>query len=95
MIIGCGNKVKDMSQADFGRLKIELADFSRLKIELAKVKMPGIMACRIEFGPSQPLKLVLRIIKESLKVDHLRYTKMKERFVGVSEETTTSVKRLY
>ncbi|PHT59687.1 Adenosylhomocysteinase [Capsicum baccatum] len=51
------NKVKDMSQADFGRLKIELADFSRLKIELAKVKMPGIMACRIEFGPSQPLKV--------------------------------------
>ncbi|PHT94444.1 hypothetical protein T459_02326 [Capsicum annuum] len=88
MIIDCGNKVKDMSQADFGRLKIELADFSRLKIELAKVKMPGIMACRIEFGPSQSLK-------ESLKVDHLRYTKMKERFVGVSEETTTSVKRLY
>lgn len=57
MIIDCGNKVKDMSQADFGRLKIELADFSRLKIELAKVKMPGIMACRIEFGPSQSLKV--------------------------------------
>ncbi|KAH7296790.1 hypothetical protein KP509_26G038900 [Ceratopteris richardii] len=39
-------KVKDMSQADFGRLEIELAE----------VEMPGLMACRTEFGPSQPLK---------------------------------------
>ncbi|KAM3357069.1 hypothetical protein P3S68_023783 [Capsicum galapagoense] len=200
-------KVKDMSQADFGRLKIEFAE----------VEMPGLMACRTEFGPSQPFKgakitgslhmnistavlietltalgaevrwcscnifstqdhtaaavardsaavfawkgetlqeywwcteraldwgpgggpdlivddggdatllihegvkaeeefakngtvpdpsstdnvefqLVLGIIKESLKVDPLRYTRMKERLVGVSEETTTGVKRLY
>lgn len=39
-------KVKDLSQADFGRLEIELAE----------VEMPGLMACRTEFGPSQPLK---------------------------------------
>ncbi|KAK6924738.1 S-adenosyl-L-homocysteine hydrolase, NAD binding domain [Dillenia turbinata] len=39
-------KVKDMSQADFGRLEIELAE----------VEMPGLMACRAEFGPSQPFK---------------------------------------
>ncbi|KAI5084475.1 hypothetical protein GOP47_0000644 [Adiantum capillus-veneris] len=39
-------KVKDMSQADFGRLEIELAE----------VEMPGLMSCRTEFGPSQPLK---------------------------------------
>ncbi|KAK6781264.1 hypothetical protein RDI58_023448 [Solanum bulbocastanum] len=200
-------KVKDMSQADFGRLEIELAE----------VEMPGLMASRTEFGPSQPFKgakitgslhmtiqtavlietltalgaevrwcscnifstqdhaaaaiardsaavfawkgetlqeywwcteraldwgpgggpdlivddggdatllihegvkaeeefakngtipdptstdnvefqLVLTIIKESLKTDPLRYTKMKERLVGVSEETTTGVKRLY
>ncbi|KAL2612663.1 hypothetical protein R1flu_024355 [Riccia fluitans] len=39
-------KVKDMSQADFGCMKLALA----------KVKMPGLMACRTEFGPSQPLK---------------------------------------
>ncbi|XVE54559.1 hypothetical protein DITRI_Ditri03aG0091200 [Diplodiscus trichospermus] len=39
-------KVKDISQADFGRLEIELAE----------VEMPGLMACRAEFGPSQPLK---------------------------------------
>ena len=37
-------KVKDLSQADFGRLEIELAE----------VEMPGLMACRTEFGPSQP-----------------------------------------
>ncbi|CAK9137508.1 unnamed protein product [Ilex paraguariensis] len=41
-------KVKDMSQADFGRLEIELAE----------VEMPGLMSCRAEFGPSQPLKEV-------------------------------------
>ncbi|KAH7388201.1 hypothetical protein KP509_16G063500 [Ceratopteris richardii] len=39
-------KVKDMSEADFGRLEIQLAE----------VEMPGLMACRTEFGPSQPLK---------------------------------------
>nr|AHA84211.1 S-adenosyl-L-homocysteine hydrolase [Phaseolus vulgaris] len=39
-------KVKDLSQADFGRLEIELAE----------VEMPGLMACRTEFGPSQPFK---------------------------------------
>ncbi|GKV02248.1 hypothetical protein SLEP1_g14705 [Rubroshorea leprosula] len=39
-------KVKDMSQADFGRLEMELAE----------VEMPGLMACRVEFGPSLPFK---------------------------------------
>nr|ABK25129.1 unknown [Picea sitchensis] len=200
-------KVKDMSQADFGRLEIELAE----------VEMPGLMACRVEFGPAQPFKgaritgslhmtiqtavlietltalgaevrwcscnifstqdhaasaiardsaavfawkgetlqeywwcteraldwgpgggpdlivddggdttllihegvkaeeefaktgkvpdpasttnvefqIVLALIKESLKVDPLRYHRMKDRIVGVSEETTTGVKRLY
>ncbi|MCO5576382.1 hypothetical protein L7F22_030192 [Adiantum nelumboides] len=39
-------KVKDMSQADFGRLEIKLAE----------VEMHGLMSCRIEFGLSQPLK---------------------------------------
>ncbi|XP_061369178.1 adenosylhomocysteinase isoform X2 [Gastrolobium bilobum] len=155
-------KVKDMSQADFGRLEIELAE----------VEMPGLMSCRTEFGPSQPFKgaritgslhmtiqtavlietltalgaevrwcscnifstqdhaaaaiardsagvkaeeayeqtgqlpdpastdnaefqLVLTIIRDGLKTDPKRYHKMKERLVGVSEETTTGVKRLY
>jgi len=38
-------KVKDMSMADFGRMELELAE----------VEMPGLMSCRSEFGPSQPL----------------------------------------
>ncbi|PQQ05553.1 adenosylhomocysteinase [Prunus yedoensis var. nudiflora] len=168
-------KVKDMSQADFGRLEIELAE----------VEMPGLISCRTEFGPSQPFKgaritgslhmtiqtavlietltalgaevrwstggapsapstgapgggpdlivddggdatllihegvkaeeefeksgklpdpastdnqefqLVLTIIRDGLKTDPKRYHKMKDRLVGVSEETTTGVKRLY
>ena len=39
-------KVKDISQAVFGRLEIELAE----------AEMPGLMSCRSEFGPSQPFK---------------------------------------
>jgi adenosylhomocysteinase len=200
-------KVKDLSQADFGRLEIELAE----------IEMPGLISCRTEFGPSQPFKgaritgslhmtiqtavlietltalgaevrwcscnifstqdhaaaaiardsaavfawkgetlqeywwcteraldwgpgggpdlivddggdatllihegvkaeelyektgevpdpsstdnvefqLVLTIIRDGLKTDPQRYRKMKERLVGVSEETTTGVKRLY
>jgi adenosylhomocysteinase len=38
-------KVKDMAQADFGRMEIELA----------QVEMPGLMSCISEFGPAQPL----------------------------------------
>jgi len=39
-------KVADMSQADFGRMELELAE----------VEMPGLMACVEEFGAAQPLK---------------------------------------
>jgi len=39
-------KVKDISQADFGRLEIDLAE----------AEMPGLMACRSEFGGAQPFK---------------------------------------
>jgi len=35
---------------------ISLADFGRKEIEIAEIEMPGLMACRKEFGPSQPLK---------------------------------------
>lgn len=40
------NKVKDMSLADWGRKEIMLAE----------AEMPGLMAIRAEYGPSQPLK---------------------------------------
>jgi adenosylhomocysteinase len=32
---------------------ISLADYGRKDIELAEVEMPGLMACRTEFGPSK------------------------------------------
>jgi adenosylhomocysteinase len=35
---------------------IALADFGRKEIDLAEHEMPGLMATRAEFGPSQPLK---------------------------------------
>lgn len=40
------NKVKDISLAEWGRKEIKLAE----------AEMPGLMALRAEFGPSQPLK---------------------------------------
>jgi adenosylhomocysteinase len=39
-------KVKDIAQADFGRMEIQMAE----------VEMPGLMSCVTEFGPAQPLK---------------------------------------
>jgi len=35
---------------------ISLADWGRKEIEIAETEMPGLMACREEFGKSQPLK---------------------------------------
>ena len=40
------SKVADMSLADFGRREIELAE----------VEMPGLMACRAQYGKDKPLK---------------------------------------
>merc|ERR1711990_752362 len=39
-------KVKDIAQADFGRLEIEIAE----------VECPGLMQCRKEYGGQQPFK---------------------------------------
>jgi adenosylhomocysteinase len=41
---------------DFKVADLSLAAFGRKEIELAEVEMPGLMALREEFGPSQPLK---------------------------------------
>jgi adenosylhomocysteinase len=41
---------------DFKVADIGLADFGRKEITLAEHEMPGLMALREEFGPSQPLK---------------------------------------
>ena len=35
---------------------IGLADWGRTEIEIAEHEMPGLMACRAEFGDSKPLK---------------------------------------
>ena len=35
---------------------IGLAEFGRKEIAIAETEMPGLMACRAEYGPSQPLK---------------------------------------
>ncbi|WP_439529022.1 adenosylhomocysteinase [Pannonibacter sp.] len=35
---------------------IKLADWGRTEIEIAETEMPGLMACRTEFGASKPLK---------------------------------------
>jgi len=45
-----------MSTGDYKVADITLADFGRKEIEIAEVEMPGLMACREEFGPAGPLK---------------------------------------
>jgi len=41
---------------DFVVKDLSLADWGRKEIEIAETEMPGLMAIREEFGPSQPLK---------------------------------------
>ena len=42
--------------ADYAIKDIGLADWGRKEISIAETEMPGLMATRAEFGPSQPLK---------------------------------------
>jgi len=49
--------VENLDQSyDYKVYDIKLADFGRKELDLAEVEMPGLMSCREEFGPSQPLK---------------------------------------
>ncbi|WP_374413900.1 adenosylhomocysteinase [Novosphingobium colocasiae] len=41
---------------DYAIADISLADYGRTEILIAETEMPGLMALRAEFGPSQPLK---------------------------------------
>ena len=41
---------------DYVVADISLADWGRKEIEIAETEMPGLMAAREEFGPTQPLK---------------------------------------
>ncbi|KFE33445.1 S-adenosyl-L-homocysteine hydrolase [Thioclava atlantica] len=42
--------------ADYIIKDIALADYGRKELDIAETEMPGLMACREEFGESQPLK---------------------------------------
>ena len=41
---------------DYQVADISLAEYGRKEIEIAETEMPGLMAARAEYGPSQPLK---------------------------------------
>ena len=45
-----------MAEQDFVVADINLADWGRKEIAIAETEMPGLMACREEFGDTQPLK---------------------------------------
>ncbi|MEU4159409.1 adenosylhomocysteinase [Actinoplanes sp. NPDC026670] len=45
-----------LADGDFKVADLSLAAFGRKEIELAEHEMPGLMALRKEFGPSQPLR---------------------------------------
>ena len=49
-------KILKDGSPDYKVADISLADFGRKEIELAEQEMPGLMACREEFGSSQSLK---------------------------------------
>ena len=42
--------------SDYVIADINLADFGRKEIDIAETEMPGLMACREEYGESKPLK---------------------------------------
>src|SRR5882672_4532168 len=43
------------AKLDFKVADLSLAEWGRKEIELAEVEMPGLIACREEYGPSRPL----------------------------------------
>src|SRR5690349_6688605 len=48
-------EVNYMAFTDYKVADLSLADWGRKEIELAEVEMPGLMACRAEYGPHKPL----------------------------------------
>ncbi len=48
--------ITDTSDKDYQIADISLAKFGRREIEIAENEMPGLMATREKYGPSQPLK---------------------------------------
>ena len=57
MVLSASNaKTLEDGTPDYKVADLSLADFGRKEIELAEHEMPGLMACRKEFGSSQSLK---------------------------------------
>eukprot|EP01083_Nonionella_stella_P043924 118504_1 len=50
------DKMFSEKQGEYKVRDISLAAFGRKELEMAEVEMPGLMSCREEFGPTQPLK---------------------------------------
>ena len=48
--------IQPQSEQDYVVADISLADFGRKEIAIAETEMPGLMALREKYGPSQPLK---------------------------------------
>ncbi|MCI4661120.1 MAG: adenosylhomocysteinase [Neomegalonema sp.] len=48
--------MSQVETADYAIADIGLADFGRKEITIAETEMPGLMACREQFGKTQPLK---------------------------------------
>ncbi len=48
--------LKQTPATDYVIKDIGLADWGRKELAIAETEMPGLMSCRAEFGPSQPLK---------------------------------------
>tara|TARA_B100000686_G_scaffold115050_1_gene122515 strand:+ start:1004 stop:2422 length:1419 start_codon:yes stop_codon:yes gene_type:complete len=48
--------IQPQSDQDFVVADISLSDFGRKEIAIAETEMPGLMALREKYGPSQPLK---------------------------------------
>ena len=53
---GCLLTVSTAAALDFAVADLQLAEAGRHQLRLAENEMPGLMALREEFGPSQPLK---------------------------------------
>ena len=51
-----GTAAPGATATDYVVKDISLADFGRKEIEIAETEMPGLMACREEFGASKPLQ---------------------------------------
>jgi len=49
-------KTADPNFTDCKIADLSLAEWGRKEIEIAETEMPGLMACRDEYGPQQPLK---------------------------------------